>query len=92
MSRTAGTGLMGLGVVLGVVGAIMRFAVKVHTEGFNVHNAGIILLVVGALVFVVSLLIVLLSGRTRSTMREDIRATPGGQERIQERDDWAATP
>ena len=39
--------LIGFGIVLGLIGAIMTFAVKVHTEGFNVHDAGVILLIVG---------------------------------------------
>ena len=28
------------GVVLGVVGAIMAFAITVHTRGFNINTAG----------------------------------------------------
>ena len=56
MNRGAGTGLMAFGIVLVVVGAIMRFAVSAHASGFNIHKAGIILLFVGIGVFVVSLL------------------------------------
>ena len=47
MDRSRGSGLLVFGVVLGVVGAIMRFAIKVHTSGFNIHTAGVILLIVG---------------------------------------------
>jgi hypothetical protein len=36
------------GVILGVVGAIMAFAITVHTHGFNINTAGWILLVVGS--------------------------------------------
>ncbi len=31
------------------VGAIMRFAVTVHAKGFNVHTAGMVLMVIGVL-------------------------------------------
>ncbi len=40
---------MGIGtsLFLVAVGAIMRFAVDVQTEGFNVHTIGVILMCVG---------------------------------------------
>ena len=40
---------MGIGTSLVVfaVGAILRFAVTVHTTGFNVHTIGVILMIVG---------------------------------------------
>jgi hypothetical protein len=47
MTRGVGTGAMTFGTVLAVVGAIMRYAVSVHTDGFSIHTAGVILLVVG---------------------------------------------
>jgi hypothetical protein len=37
------------------VGAIMRYAVTVHTEGFNLHTIGIILMIVGAIGLLASL-------------------------------------
>ena len=37
MYRVAGTGLMALGAVLAVVGAILKFAVNVSTSGFSVN-------------------------------------------------------
>ena len=40
MNRGTGTGLIVFGVVLGVVGAIMAFAITVHTRGFNINTAG----------------------------------------------------
>jgi hypothetical protein len=41
MNRGTGTGLIAFGVVLGVVGAIMAFAITVHTRGFNtIRRAG----------------------------------------------------
>jgi uncharacterized membrane protein YidH (DUF202 family) len=89
MNRSSGIGLMVLGVVLVVVGAIMRFAISAKTSGFDIHQAGVILLVVGIGVVVVSLLILALGGRSRSTTRTDVRETPSGQERTEQRDDWS---
>jgi uncharacterized membrane protein YgdD (TMEM256/DUF423 family) len=88
MNKTAGTGLMALGVVLVVVGAIMRYAVSAKTSGFDIHQAGIILLLVGIALFVVSLVILFLGGRSRSTTQTEIRETPAGQQRTEQRDDW----
>ena len=88
MTRTSGVGLTVFGIVLVVVGAIMRFAVSAHASGFNIHTAGIILLLVGIGIVVLSLLILLLGGRSRSTTQTDVRQTPSGQERTEQRDDW----
>ena len=88
MSRGTGTGLIGFGIVLMVVGAIMRFALKVHPTGLNVHTAGVIILIAGAVIFLLGLFAVLYAGRDRTTtVREDIHTTPTGQERIEERQD-----
>jgi hypothetical protein len=81
-------GLMGFGIVLVVVGAIMRYAVSATTSGFDIHQAGVILLLVGIGVFILSLLIFVLGGKSRSTTRTDVRETPSGQERTEQRDDW----
>jgi hypothetical protein len=91
MNRTSGMGLMAFGIVLVVVGAIMRFAVSVKTSGFNIHTAGVILLLVGIGVFVISVLVLVLGGRSRSTTRTDVRETPSGQERTEHRDDWSTS-
>ena len=90
MNKGAGTGLMTLGIVMVVVGAIMRFAVSATTHGFNIHKAGMILLLTGIGVFVVSLIVLALAGRSRSTSRTEVRETPVGQERSEERADWSA--
>ncbi len=82
---------MALGIVLVVVGAIMKFAVSATTSGFNIHKAGLILLLVGIGVFVVSLLIIILGGRSRTTTRTDIRETPSGQQQTEQRDDWSTS-
>jgi Domain of unknown function (DUF6458) len=82
---------MALGIVLVVVGAIMRFAVSAKTSGFDIHQAGVILLLVGIGVFVVSLFIIVLGGRSRSTVRTDVRETPSGQQQTEQKDDWSTT-
>ena len=88
MNRGAGTGLLALGIVLVVVGASMRYAVTATTHGFNIHQAGIILLLVGIGVVVLSGLVLALGGRRRSTTQTDVRETPSGQQRTEQRDDW----
>jgi hypothetical protein len=77
MNRGAGIGLLALGIVLGVVGAIMRYAVSATTHGFDFHQAGFILLVVGIGVVVLSVLMLVLGGRSRSVARTDIRRGQG---------------
>ena len=49
---------MGLGtsIFLIAVGAILDFAVSVHTSGFNLHTIGAILMIVGAIGAVLSLI------------------------------------
>jgi uncharacterized membrane protein YidH (DUF202 family) len=90
MNRNSGIGLTSFGFVLVVVGAILRFAVSVHTSGFNIHKVGDILLIVGILLVIVSIAIIALGARSRSTVRTDVRDTPGGQQRTERRDDWGA--
>jgi hypothetical protein len=48
---------MGIGtsILLIAVGAIMRFAVSVHSPGFSIHTAGVILMIVGIVGLVLSL-------------------------------------
>lgn len=89
MNRGVGTGFMGFGVTLIVIGAILRYAVTVQTQGFDIQTAGLIALWVGVASFVVGLLLFALSGRSRSTMRDRMVETPNGQERIQEQDEWS---
>ncbi len=87
MNRASGMGLLVFGNVLGIVGAIMRFAVKVRTTGFNIHEAGVILLVVGVAAAVVGLVLLVVGSRSRSTMKESVQETPTGEVRTQERFD-----
>ena len=91
MNRSSGIGLMSLGIVLVVVGAIMKFAVSAKTSGFNINKAGLIRLLVGIGVFVLSLVVLAVGGRSRSTMRTDVRETPSGQERTEQKDDWSTS-
>ncbi len=90
MNRGSGIGLIGLGIALVVVGAVLEFAVSATAKGFNVHTVGVILLAVGIASFVFGLLFVVIGGTRRSTLREDVRNTPSGQERtVEERDNLA---
>lgn len=79
--------MIGLGVVLAAVGAILDFAVTVQTTGFNINEIGLILLIIGIISFVAGLGIVVAAGSRRSIVREDIRNVPGGQQRTVERND-----
>jgi hypothetical protein len=47
---------IGTSILLIAVGAILRFAVSVHTTGFSIHTIGVILMVVGVVGLVISLL------------------------------------
>jgi hypothetical protein len=88
MNRGTGTGLIAFGIVLGVVGAIMAFAVTVHTRGFNINTAGWILLIVGILVLLIGIVVMLTGSRRTSTTVENIQSTPSGEARVEERKDW----
>ena len=48
---------IGVSIFLIAVGAILKFAVKVHTTGFNLGTVGVILMIVGAIGLVMSTLI-----------------------------------
>jgi len=64
MNRSSGAGLLGLGIVLVVVGAILEFAVTATAKGFSVHTVGIILLWVGIVAFVLGLVFMITGGST----------------------------
>lgn len=91
MNRGTGTGLIVFGVILGVVGAIMAFAITVDTHGFNINTAGWILLVVGVVVLLIGIAIFVTGSRRSSTTVETVQSTPTGQERVEERRD-SGTP
>ena len=87
MSRWTGTGLLGFGIVLMLVGALMRYAVTVHTDGFSIHTAGIILVFGGVAVFIIGLTVMLFGSQRRSTSQSSIERTPSGEVRTDERID-----
>ena len=72
MSRTSGLALLVFGIAVGVLGAIMRFAVEASTTGFDSHQAGIIILVAGIALAAVALIWLFVGSRNRS-MPEDPR-------------------
>lgn len=88
MNRNSGIGLTSFGIVMLVVGAILKFAVSVHTSGFNIHKVGDILLLVGVLLVILSIAIMAMGARSRTTTRTDVRETPSGEQRTEQRDDW----
>lgn len=90
MNRSTGTGLVAFGIVLGAIGAILEFAVTVETNGFNINTVGMIMLIVGIVAFVVGLVVFAAGSSSRTTIREDVRNTPGGQQRVSERQDFGA--
>ncbi len=90
MNRGTGTGLIAFGIVLGVVGAVMAFAVTVRTRGFNINTAGLILLGVGILVLVIGIGITMSGSRRTSTTVQNVQSTPTGEERVEERRDWGS--
>ena len=66
---------MGIGtsLLLIAVGAIVRFAVTVHTAGVSLHTIGVILMIVGVVGLLISLLwMTLWADRTR---RDDVVTT-----------------
>jgi hypothetical protein len=79
--------LIGFGIVLVVIGAILKFAVTVTTSGFNVHAVGVILLIVGICSVVIGSAIFGLGTNRRTTTRESVQHTPGGSERVVEHHD-----
>jgi hypothetical protein len=57
--RRAGTTsvvTIGTSILLIAVGAILRYAVNVHSSSFNINTAGLILMIVGILGLILSLL------------------------------------
>jgi uncharacterized membrane protein YidH (DUF202 family) len=89
MDRRAGTGITVFGLVLAVIGALMRYAVTVTTSGFNINTAGVILLIVGIATVVAGLLIFALGGRRSTEIHDSVTQTPHGQERTEKEDTWS---
>ncbi len=91
MNRGTGTGLIVFGIVLGLVGAVMAFAITVRTRGFNINTAGWILLVVGIIVLLIGIAIFVTGSRRSSTTVQNVQNTPTGQESVEERKDWGTS-
>lgn len=92
MSRGTGTGLLGFGIVLMIVGALMRFAVTATTEGFSINTAGVILLFAGLAAFIIGLTVMLMGSQRRSMSQSSVQQTPTGEVRTEERSDSGGTP
>jgi hypothetical protein len=68
---------IGASLVLIAIGALLRFAVTLHNpHGFNIHTAGVILMVVGAVGLVLSA--VWMATRRRTDV---VHETPAGTSR-----------
>ena len=90
MTTRSGSGLLVFGVVMGVAGAIARYAVTATTSGFNIHDAGGILLVVGVVVSVLGVLSLLIAKRSRTTVTQSVHQTRDGEVRTEDRSESAA--
>jgi nitrate reductase gamma subunit len=68
---------IGTSIVLIAVGAILKWAVTAHVNGFNIQTAGTVLLVVGIIGLVLSLCYTFFWARraTRAPVRRDPRDT-----------------
>jgi H+/Cl- antiporter ClcA len=71
MDRNRGTSVLVLGIVLGVVGAIMYWAVKANTDGFDINTAGLILFWVGVITAVIGLVLTLMGSRSTTVHRNE---------------------
>ena len=81
MNRGAGTGLIGFGIVLVIVGATLDFAITVTTSGFNINTIGLILLIAGIVMTIVGIAVFAMGSSNRTSIHEDVRTTPGGTTR-----------
>jgi hypothetical protein len=88
MNRTTGTGFIAFGLVLIVVGAVLRFAMTASADALDFQAVGMIALVAGVIAALIGLLLFFTGSKRSSTLRENVVQTPGGTERIQERDDF----
>ena len=90
MNRNTGAGLLGFGIVLVIIGAILEFAVTAQAEGFSVNTVGMILLIVGIVAFLLGLVFMVSGGSRRTTITQDVRNTPDGQRQVREERDSLA--
>jgi hypothetical protein len=90
MNRNTGAGLLGFGIVLVIIGAILEFAVTAQANGFSVNTVGMILLIVGIVAFLLGLVFMISGGSRRTTITQDVRNTPDGQQRVVDQRDSMA--
>jgi hypothetical protein len=75
-----------------VVGALMRYAVTVTTDGFSINTAGVILLFAGLAVFIIGVTLIAMGSQRRSMSQSTVQQTPTGEVRTEERIDSGGTP
>lgn len=92
MNRGTGTGFLGLGIVLLIVGALMRYAVTATTDGFSINTAGVILLWAGLVAFILGVTFIVAGSQRRSVSQSSVQQTPTGEVRTEERIDSGGTP
>jgi hypothetical protein len=77
-----------ISILIGAVGAILRYAMTAPADqhGFNIHTAGLILMIAGGVGLVLSMLFWSsfspLSRREQSVSRREETTTPDGQGRV----------
>ena len=76
--------MIGLGIVLVVIGAVLKYAVTATTTGFDVNTVGVILLVVGICSVAIGGAMFAVGANRRTMTRESVHNTPSGSERVVE--------
>jgi hypothetical protein len=71
MNRSSGTNMLVLGIVLGVIGAIMYWAITASSDGFDINTAGLILFWVGVVTAGIGLVLTLMGHRSTTVHRGD---------------------
>ncbi len=61
---------IGLGVILIVLGAILKWAVEVDIPGVSDNTLGVILMVAGVIALVIGMVTQMQAGRTRTVVEE----------------------
>lgn len=62
---------IGSAIVLIAIGAILKFAVTAHVNGFNIQTAGVVLLVVGIIGLVLAMWYTFVYTRQSRVVRDD---------------------
>lgn len=81
ISGRAGTGLIGFGIIIGAVGAILKYAVTTTATGFSITEIGLILLIVGIVTVVIGIISLIMSGHHHTTVTESVETSPTGTSR-----------